>query len=284
MDVDLARTFLTISETAHFGKAAKALNVTQSTISARIKTLEDLLGQQLFVRSKLGTTLTPAGMRFKSSAELMIRVWEHARQQVSLASDFQALISVGGEPTLWQQIILKWLPWVRASLPGVAVRAELVEPESLAHHMVEGSIDIGLTYLPINRPGVEAEVLIDEDLVLVSTNSEDIRPGQEGYVYVDWGTSFKVQHNAAFPDGETPAVTLSPSELGLRYIIEQGGAGYFPRQMTRRYLERQQVHIVDDAPEFQQRVYLVYDSNRNDEHFSMALQGIRFVASRDAKS
>lgn len=61
MDVDLARTFLTISETAHFGKAARALNVTQSTISARIKTLEDMLGQPLFVRSKLGTTLTQIG-------------------------------------------------------------------------------------------------------------------------------------------------------------------------------------------------------------------------------
>ena len=284
MDVDLARTFLTISETAHFGKAAQVLNVTQSTISARIKTLEDLLGQQLFIRSKLGTTLTPAGMRFKSSAEMMIRVWEQARQQVSLASEFQAMINVGGELTLWQQIILKWLPWVRASLPDVAVRAELVEPESLAQHMVEGSIDIGLTHLPINRPGVDAEVLLDEELVLVSTNSEDIRPGQPGYVYVDWGTSFKVQHDAAFPDRETPAVTLSPSELGLRYVIDQGGAGYFPRQMARPYLEARQIHVVPDTPEFQQRVYLVYDSSRDDEHFSTALQGLRFVAARGAKS
>ena len=100
MDVDLARTFLAISETAHFGKAARVLNVTQSTISARIKTLEDLLGQQLFVRSKLGTTLTPAGLKFKNSAETMIRVWEHARQQVSLANEYQSLISIGGELTL----------------------------------------------------------------------------------------------------------------------------------------------------------------------------------------
>ena len=97
MDVDLARTFLTIADTAHFGKAAKALNVTQSTISARIKTLEDLLGQPLFDRSKTGTTLTQAGNRFKSSAEMMIRVWEQARQQVNTPSEFQAVVSVGAE-------------------------------------------------------------------------------------------------------------------------------------------------------------------------------------------
>ena len=283
MDVDLARTFLTISETAHFGKAARVLNVTQSTISARIKTLEDLLGQQLFVRSKLGTTLTPAGIKFKSSAETMIRVWEHARHQVSLASEFQSLITIGGELTLWQQLVLKWLPWIRSSLPDVAVRTEILEPESLAHHLVEGSMDIGLTYLPINRPGVETEVLLDEELVMISTDHSDIGPGHQSYVYVDWGTTFRLQHEASFTGRETPALTMSPSQLGLAYIVEQGGAGYFPLRMIRPYLNAKQLHIVEKAPIFQQRVYLVYDSERKDERFNTALQGFRFVAAREAE-
>jgi len=283
MDVDLARTFLTISETAHFGKAARALNVTQSTISARITTLEDLLGQQLFIRSKLGTTLTPAGIKFKGSAETMIRVWEHARQQVSLASEFQSLIGIGAELTLWQQLTLKWLPWVRSSLPDVAVRTEILDPEGLALHLVEGSIDIGLTYMPINRPGVETEVLLDEELVLMSTNHADIEPGQPSYVYVDWGTTFGLEHTASFAGRETPALTMSPSQLGLAYIVEQGGAGYFPRRMIRPYVEANQAHIVEKAPTFQQRVYMVYDAERKDERFNTALQGFRFVAARETE-
>jgi LysR family transcriptional regulator, flagellar master operon regulator len=283
MDVDLARTFLAIAETAHFGKAARVLNVTQSTISTRIKTLEDLLGQQLFIRSKLGTTLTPAGIKFKSSAETMIRVWEHARQQVSLASEFQSLITVGGELTLWQQIVLKWLPWVRSSLPDVAVRTEIMEPESLAHHLVEGSMEIGLTYLPINRPGIETEILMDEELVLISAGAGDIEPGQPSYVYVDWGTTFGLQHEASFAGRETPALTMSPSQLGLAYIIEQGGAGYFPRRMVRPYIESGQALVANHAPAFQQLVYLVYDSERKDERFNTALQGFRFVAAREAE-
>jgi len=283
MDVDLARTFLAIAETAHFGKAARVLNVTQSTISTRIKTLEDLLGQQLFIRSKLGTTLTPAGIKFKSSAETMIRVWEHARQQVSLASEFQSLITVGGELTLWQQLVLKWLPWVRASLPDVAVRTEILEPESLTHHLVDGSMDIGLTYLPINRPGIETEILMDEELVLVSTGDSDIEPGQPTYVYVDWGTTFSLQHEASFTGRETPGLTMSPSQLGLAYIIEHGGAGYFPRRMIGPYVEAGQAHVASHAPTFQQLVYLVYDSERKDERFNTALQGFRFVAAREAE-
>jgi DNA-binding transcriptional LysR family regulator len=281
MDVELARTFLTISETAHFGKAARALNVTQSTISARIKALEDMLGQPLFVRSKLGTTLTPAGVKFKSSAEMMIRVWEHARQQVSLATEFQALISVGAELTLWQQLVIAWLPWVRSSLPDVAIRTEMLEADGLAHRLVEGSIDIGLTYLAANRPGVETEVLADEELVLISANVDDVEPGDPSYVYVDWGTAFRLHHDTHYPVPDTPALTISPSRLGLAYVMDQGAAAYFPLRMVKPYLDSNQAHIVAKAPRFQQRVYLVYDSGRNDERFNTALQGFRFVAARE---
>lgn len=284
MDVDLARTFLTISETAHFGKAAKALNVTQSTISARIKTLEDMLGQPLFVRSKLGTTLTPAGMKFKSSAEMMIRVWEHARQQVSLASEFQTLISVGAELTLWQQVVFAWIPWVRSSLPDVAIRTEILDAVGLAHRLVEGSVDIGLTYLAANRPGAETEVLLDEELVLISAGVEDIEPGNPSYVYIDWGTAFRLHHDTHFPGRDTPALTMSPSQRGLGYLVDQGAAGYFPIRMAKTYLDANQAHIVTKAPSFQQRVYLVYDSDRKDERFKTALQGFRFIAAREAEA
>jgi len=282
MDVDIARTFLTISETAHFGKAARALNVTQSTISARIKSLEDDLGQQLFIRSKLGTTLTPAGLKFKSSAEMMVRIWEHARQQVSLPAEFQSSINIGGELTLWQQLILKWLPWARASLPDVAIRTEILDPDSLAHDLVEGVIDIGLTYLPISRPGFKSDVLLDEDLVLISTGSGDILPGDSSYVFIDWGTAFRLQHDTAFPGRETPALSMSPSKLGLNYIAAHGGSGYFPQQLAEEHLASRQVHIVESAPRFQQRIHLVYDSTRTDEFFDTALKGLRLIAAPNA--
>jgi len=61
MDITLAKTFLAIAESGSFNDAADRLHVTQSTISSRIKTLEDLLGKSLLERSKSGAKLTPAG-------------------------------------------------------------------------------------------------------------------------------------------------------------------------------------------------------------------------------
>ncbi len=283
MDVDLARTFLTITETANFGKAAKALNVTQSTVSARIKTLEDLLGQPLFLRSKTGTTLTTAGAKFKSSAETMIRVWEQARQQVGIPSDYQSMFSIGGEMTLWDQLLMKWIPWMRSSLSDVAVRAEVIQADSLMQRLAEGSIDIGVLYLPSHRSGLEVEILLDEELVMVSSSANATTPGSRSYVFVDWGTAFRLEHDNAFPSTDTPALTVTPSHFGLNYILENGGAGYFPRRLTERAVAEGRLHLVPETPSFHHRVHMVYDSSRKDERFNTALQGLRFVAAREGE-
>ena len=60
MDITLARAFLAIADTGSFVHAAEPLHVTQSTISSRMKALEDLLGRSLLERSKAGARLTPA--------------------------------------------------------------------------------------------------------------------------------------------------------------------------------------------------------------------------------
>ena len=53
METKLARTFLTVIATGNFVSAAERLHVTQSTVSARIRTLEEQLGCSLFVRNKV---------------------------------------------------------------------------------------------------------------------------------------------------------------------------------------------------------------------------------------
>ena len=72
-------------------RAADRLNVTQSTISARIRVLEDELGTPLFTRNKAGVTLTPAGAQFERHALALVRIWQQARQEVSLPSDQRQL-------------------------------------------------------------------------------------------------------------------------------------------------------------------------------------------------
>ena len=66
MDTELLKTFLEVSRTRHFGRAAEALYLTQSAVSFRIRQLENQLGVNLFTRHRNNIRLTPAGEKTAS--------------------------------------------------------------------------------------------------------------------------------------------------------------------------------------------------------------------------
>ncbi len=278
LDTELARTFLTVIAAGNFISTAERLHVTQSTVSARIHTLEDQLGCTLFVRNKAGTTLTPAGKQFQKHASTLVRTVEQARHDVGIPRGFRAALTVGGRFGLWEQLLLKWLPLMREMAPDVSVRAEIGFEADLMQGLVEGRLDIGVMYTPQIRPGLKVEPLLEERLVLVSTDPHR-QPGPDpGYVYVDWGPEFYAKHSASFPDFIGPALSANIGWLGLQHILEHGGSGYFPVRLVRSYLENGQLTALIGAPEFALPAYVVYGADSDPELVGPALDGIRRAA------
>ena len=122
MDLDLARTFLEVALHGSFMAAADRLHLTQTAISARIRTLEDQLGRCLFVRNKAGARLTPAGERFVRHATTLIQVWERARHQVALPPGRQDGVSLGAELSIWHPLMADWLVWMKLVPAGRAAQ------------------------------------------------------------------------------------------------------------------------------------------------------------------
>ncbi len=276
MDIELARTFLEVVETGNFKRAADRLNVTQSTVSMRVKTLEDLLGQRLFRRSKAGAELTAPGHHFNQYALTMVRAWQQARQDIALPSGFRAVVNVGAQFGLSERLLVRWLPWMRGAVPDVALRAEVGFPEVLMEHVAIGLIDIALVYNAPSRPHVVVERVLEERLVMVTASAAS---NHDGYVLVDWGPDFRTEHGQVFPDMETPAVTVNFGMLGLDYVLNHGGSGYFPLPMVQPHLDGDRLRRVADAPEFSRTAFLVYPAeDEYVEWFKTALQGLRHVA------
>ncbi len=258
METELARTFLTVVTAGNFISAAERLHVTQSTISARIHTLEEQLGCRLFVRNKAGTALTPAGRQFQKHATSLVRTVELARQDVGIPMGYRAVLAVGGRFGLWENLLLRWLPLMREMAPDVSLRAEIGFEEELMQRLIEGRIDIGVMYTPQSRPGLRVELLIEERLVYVSSSpTSEPKPGN-GYVYIDWGPEFFAKHSVSFPDFISPGLTANIGWLGLQHILENGGSGYFPIRLVRSHLENGSLHLVRGAPEFRHPAYVVY--------------------------
>lgn len=281
MDVIQARTFLTIVSTGSFIEAAGRLNVTQSTVSARIKALEQFVGARLFVRNKGGTTLTHAGRKFQKHASLIVRAAEQARQDVGTPEDYCGILRIGGQAGLWNRLLHNWLPWMRCNAPEVAIRAQLGTPIDMTDQLVVGALDIGVMYTPRGRPGLEINVMLEDRLVLCATETRYADVRSSAYVFVDWGREFRTAHSVRFPDYSGAAITVGLGTLGFQHVLECGGSGFFPERLAWPYLQSGRLFVVEDAPVFTLPVYVVHARDADPKLLTPALHGLRAVGQQE---
>ncbi len=278
MDINHIKTYLAIVETGSFIDAADRIHVTQSTVSARVKSLEEQLGQILFHRSKSGATLTNSGEQFHKHAVALLRVWQHAQLDVSLAEDHTAHIAIGGQVSLWEGFLLSWLSQSRRDNPEIALTASMGHGVILMERLVEGTLDIAVMYRPVHRPGLVIEHLFDEELILVTSGNPEVeRPGPD-YIFLNWGPEFLADHAIAYKELQRPGLNLDLGSLAISYLLEQKASGYFPIRICSNYLKTGQLKLIKPAPKFVYPVYAVYSETSEEEFISPLLNGLRSVA------
>jgi DNA-binding transcriptional LysR family regulator len=282
MDIELARTFVEIVSTGSFIKAAERLHVAQTTVSARVRLLEQQLGRPLFVRNKAGATLTPAGEQFLRFAPTFVQLWQRARQQVAVPKGHRAVLTVGSEVSLWQPMLLEWVRAMRRSHPDIALRVHVDVPQDLITHVAAGLVDIAIMYAPQHRPGLEIDLLMEEELVLITTDLENYRADDPQYVHVEWGPDFSLHHAVSFPDS-TPTLVANLGPLALNYVLLEGGSGYFRLRAIQPYLASGKLHLVPDAPRFSFPVYAAHSVNVDVETLGAALTVLRAVSRAEVK-
>ena len=286
MKFDHIRTFLEIAASGSFSRTAENLNVTQSTVSGRVRAMEEQLGRPLFRRGHAGVELTSAGQRFRRYAEGIERLWQQSQQQVALPEGYRTVLALGAQVSLWERLILDWMPRMRRQAPTVALQVQADYSHSLMRQLSDGLLDICVMYQPRHIAGLVIEDLFEETLVMASREPRDVSlDWVEDYVFVDWGDTFRVQHSEAYPDLETPAVSVGLGALGLQYILQNGGAGYFPRRMVDPLVASGEMHLVRGAATARRPAYVVYTTNPKDEEvLTLALDTLRDIAKDATKT
>lgn len=156
MDLDLLKTFLAVSQTQHFGRAADRLFITQSAVSARIRLLESQLGHTLFLRNKKNVALTQEGHLFIEHANKMLAQWQQARESLKQINLNPPQLNITCPPLIWQtgiNRIVSKLPNIGNLFSCNAIQpaqmnthshALIIEPNSLATHHQQVLADINL--------------------------------------------------------------------------------------------------------------------------------------------
>jgi len=235
-------TFLAIIESGSLVRASSALNVTQSTVTARLKALEDELGQTLIMRRKSGATLTPAGMRLERYANTICDLWQQAQLESALPAGFDAVCNIACETDLWTGVGERLFNYLCNEQPQLAISIWHGSAQDIQQWLSMGRADLAITHHAF--------------LILVSTHVDGAARFDPGYVFIEYGETFGREHAAAYADADTARLSFNHVEAGLAHVRRNGGSAYAPLRCVVDELNNQSLHRVGNAPTFERRVLL----------------------------
>jgi DNA-binding transcriptional LysR family regulator len=259
MDIDLLKTFLEVTHTRHFGKAAENLYLTQAAVSARIKQLEMLLDVALFSRYRNNLQLTVSGERLVKHAESVLLAWDLAKQDVALTKEHKTVLSLGATSGLWDLLMMVVLQEIHVVLPDLALRADACSHDQLTRMLLERTLDLGLLYEPAKASELTSVPVSQAELFLVSTDASKTASEcmATDYVAVDWGYTFDMTFRKNFPSAVLPILHTTQARIALEFIQNNGGSAYLPYRMVAHGLGRS-FFVVDDAPMVPRAIYACF--------------------------
>jgi len=160
---------IAIHEHGSFVKAAEECAVTQSTLSAGIKELENILKQQLVIRSRKEAALPPFGLEVVDQAKQILKETDQivTRSQL-LGEPLTGPLRLGIIPTIAPYALPKILPRITKEYQNLELQLFEDLTAKLLESLEKNQIDIALMAFPYDTPGLEQHILFEEQFFAAS--------------------------------------------------------------------------------------------------------------------
>jgi DNA-binding transcriptional LysR family regulator len=156
VDLIKLRYFRTVAKTLHFRRAAALLNVSQPPLSKSIKTLEDQLGTQLFVRSRRHVELTPAGQVLLERCEKIFQELEDAQKEVKrYGAGEKGSLRIGCEDGTTFSVLPRLLENFQKRYPAISCSVVTQPVAQQIAGLQSGDLDAGIIPLPVHHAELE---------------------------------------------------------------------------------------------------------------------------------
>jgi LysR family transcriptional regulator, hydrogen peroxide-inducible genes activator len=157
------RYLVAVADLRHFGRAAARCFVSQPTLSAQLKKLEQDLGVQLIERAPNNVALTPAGEEIVARAR---RILEASEEVVTLASGHRdplaGRLRVALLPTIGPYLLPRVASAIRRRLSRLELRLYEYQTAPMLEKLHDGQLDVGILALPVELDGLESRELYRE--------------------------------------------------------------------------------------------------------------------------
>ncbi|MEZ1318513.1 LysR family transcriptional regulator [Pseudomonas fluorescens] len=176
MDFKQLRYFVAVYEEGHVGRAAERLSISQPALSQQIRQLEQHLDLSLFERSSKRLLPTLAAHTLYNHALPLLDGLQRAREALGNFKG-QALrtLAIGVLQTVHTSLVPQMLERVRKAQPHLVVQIYELSGLEIERRLLNGSLDIGISYLPPRQPGLHGVLLYEDELTLVIPEDHPLR-------------------------------------------------------------------------------------------------------------
>jgi LysR family hydrogen peroxide-inducible transcriptional activator len=174
------RYLVAVADTRHFGKAAERCFVSQPTLSAQLRKLEEYLGVVLVERQPRQALLTPAGAEIVARAR---RIVEASDEVVEIARTHRdplaGRLRIAFLPTIGPYLLPGIAPRLHKALPRLELMFYEYQTAPMLERLHAGDIDMGVLALPVGLDGLVAQPLYDEPFVVAAPTRHPLAARKE---------------------------------------------------------------------------------------------------------
>ncbi|NIF24292.1 MULTISPECIES: HTH-type transcriptional regulator HdfR [Pantoea] len=259
MDTELLKTFLEVSRTRHFGRAAEALYLTQSAVSFRIRQLENQLGVNLFTRHRNNIRLTSAGERLLPYAESLMSTWLMAKKEVSHTQQHHEL-SIGASASLWEVYLTPWLQSLYENRESLHLEARIAQRHLLVKQLHERQLDLLITTEAPKMDELTSQQIGHISLALFRARKTEKKEKYD-YIKLEWGADFH-QHASYLASEDVPVLATTSAFLTRDMLLTTGACAFLPDFWDGLYDD---LLVIPDTPVAVRPLYAVWLQNSDQQ-------------------
>ncbi|MBY0121643.1 LysR family transcriptional regulator [Bacillus sp. S/N-304-OC-R1] len=244
MEIQQLRAFLSVAQTKNFTKSAELMYISQSTVTMRIKALEQALGKQLFERDNRQVLLTTSGKELLEYAKRIIELVDEGSRKVGMEESFENLLVVGGLHSLWDYLMFPIMKDFQSKHPRTALRFITGHSWDIVQQILDGIIDIGVVLIPPTHSEVEVLPFKKEEIRLVANVDNDFTEeidlanlSKLPYIHMDWGPSYRswFEENAG---KQIFSLMVDHASLYVQYLRSGHFLGLLPSAIADTFIQR----------------------------------------------
>lgn len=277
MEIEQLRAFVNLSQTKSFSKTAEMLHVVQSTISARIRLLEDSVGKPLFLRDTRTVALTAAGQALLQYAQRVLKLCAEGESAVRTLGTQEESFTVGSTDSLWQHLFKDVLLEFAKRHPNIALTTKTAHSWELIQSVIDGVVHLALVFTRPRLPGVVSCTVYEDEVVLVTSPKHAAAERRRKisradlatlpFLTCDWDGPFADWVQTILPRNYRH--TLFPDQLRLliALLLDGRGIAFVPRFCVAREIEKGtlvKLATGDDLSPPRRKVYAIFRQEKKE--------------------